>query len=438
LDARKGSARHAPNPQTGALPAYLRIAEHLTIEIGTGRLAPGDRLPTERSLAARYGVSMMTLSKALAVVTERGLIDRRPGLRQLRARRRENPGHLRALPAGGRAGWRRPAHGGASGLRRLPKPDDLPDIGTSRRRLPHPPPAHLDDIPVAVEEIWLDPRFGALKQEHLSESLYKTYAESLGLIITRAEDRVGTAPCPTGHPKHFVSRPAPRWALSNGAASINTATRRRPRAAGSPRPARATSQGCPDGPGLGRTRHMRYGIVGCGMMGQEHIRNIALLAQAEVSAFVEPDAGMAAATQALVPGPRPAPTSPACWRATMSTRSSSPRPNHCHLPQLQDVARIRPLPVLVEKPIATRSEDDAALRDLARTYPAPIWVAMEYRYMPPIARFRELAAEATGGIKMLTIREHRFPLPRERSATGTASTATPAARWSRNAAISSI
>jgi myo-inositol 2-dehydrogenase/D-chiro-inositol 1-dehydrogenase len=44
------------------------------------------------------------------------------------------------------------------------------------------------------------------------------------------------------------------------------------------------------------------------------------------------------------------------------------------------------MPVLVEKPIATRPEDDAALRDLARDYPAPIWVAMEYRYMPPIAR----------------------------------------------------
>jgi hypothetical protein len=27
-------------PHPGALPAYLRIAEHLTIEIGTGRLSP--------------------------------------------------------------------------------------------------------------------------------------------------------------------------------------------------------------------------------------------------------------------------------------------------------------------------------------------------------------------------------------------------------------
>jgi myo-inositol 2-dehydrogenase/D-chiro-inositol 1-dehydrogenase len=154
---------------------------------------------------------------------------------------------------------------------------------------------------------------------------------------------------------------------------------------------------------------MRYGIVGCGMMGQEHIRNIALLAQAEVSAFVEPDAGMAAATQALVPGATPCPDLDGLLARNDVDALVIASPNHCHVPQLQDVARIRPLPVLVEKPIATRPEDDAALRDLARAYPAPIWVAMEYRYMPPIARFRELAEEATGGIKMLTIREHRFP-----------------------------
>ena len=42
-------------------------------------------------------------------------------------------------------------------------------------------------------------------------------------------------------------------------------------------------------------------------------------------------------------------------------------------------------------------------------YPAPVWVAMEYRYMPPIARLIQEAQAATGGIKMLTIREHRFP-----------------------------
>ena len=43
---------------------------------------------------------------------------------------------------------------------------------------------------------------------------------------------------------------------------------------------------------------LRYGMIGCGMMGQEHIRNIKLLENAVVTAIVEPDAGMRAAAQA--------------------------------------------------------------------------------------------------------------------------------------------
>ena len=42
------------------------------------------------------------------------------------------------------------------------------------------------------------------------------------------------------------------------------------------------------------TRPIRYGMIGCGMMGQEHIRNIALLPGATVAAIFEPDAGMQA------------------------------------------------------------------------------------------------------------------------------------------------
>ena len=33
----------------------------------------------------------------------------------------------------------------------------------------------------------------------------------------------------------------------------------------------------------------RYGLIGCGMMGQEHLRNIALLSGVEVAAIFEPD-----------------------------------------------------------------------------------------------------------------------------------------------------
>jgi predicted dehydrogenase len=84
-------------------------------------------------------------------------------------------------------------------------------------------------------------------------------------------------------------------------------------------------------------------------------------------------------------------------------------PNFRHLEQLQLIAARRPLPVLVEKPLFTDASQIAQLRAFEASYPAPVWVAMEYRYMPPVAKFLTEADAATGGIKMLSIREHRFP-----------------------------
>ena len=44
-----------------------------------------------------------------------------------------------------------------------------------------------------------------------------------------------------------------------------------------------------------------------------------------------------------------------------------------------------------------------------KNYKAPVWVAMEYRYMPPLQEFIHQVESVTGDLKMLTITEHRFP-----------------------------
>jgi predicted dehydrogenase len=84
-------------------------------------------------------------------------------------------------------------------------------------------------------------------------------------------------------------------------------------------------------------------------------------------------------------------------------------PNYLHVPQFEEVAARRPLPMLIEKPLYTDPADAARIEALRASYPAPVWVAMEYRYMPPIQTFIDQVESATGGVKMLTIREHRFP-----------------------------
>ena len=55
-------------------PAYEQIAADLRAAIQEGRLQPGDRLPTEREHASRYGVAIGTYRQAIAVLREERLL----------------------------------------------------------------------------------------------------------------------------------------------------------------------------------------------------------------------------------------------------------------------------------------------------------------------------------------------------------------------------
>ena len=154
---------------------------------------------------------------------------------------------------------------------------------------------------------------------------------------------------------------------------------------------------------------LNYGLLGCGMMGQEHIRNILLLENCRVHAIHEPDESMRNAAKALVPD--------VVFHSSLEELISDElidclvivSPNYMHVDQLKKITTLRTLPILVEKPLATEPEDEIFIADLIKSYASPIWVAMEYRYMPPLASFIEKCDEVTGGVRMLTIREHRFP-----------------------------
>ena len=63
-------------PQTDRLqgPLYLAIADQIADAIGRGELTAGTRLPTQRELAVRLGVSTQTVSQAYAEAERRGLV----------------------------------------------------------------------------------------------------------------------------------------------------------------------------------------------------------------------------------------------------------------------------------------------------------------------------------------------------------------------------
>ena len=154
---------------------------------------------------------------------------------------------------------------------------------------------------------------------------------------------------------------------------------------------------------------VNYGLIGCGMMGREHILNINLLPKGRVSVVYDPVTELAESAATLAENAHVAASLDELLAFENLDAVVIVSPNYLHVQQLQQIVATRPMPILCEKPLYTDPADAAVLDDLFKDYMHPVWVAMEYRYMPPVAALIAQAEQATGGIKMLTIREHRFP-----------------------------
>ncbi|MFF0558750.1 GntR family transcriptional regulator [Streptomyces sp. NPDC004266] len=59
-------------------PPYLRIVTAVRRRIADGELAPGDRVPSTRQIAAEWGVALATATKALTALRLEGLVEARP------------------------------------------------------------------------------------------------------------------------------------------------------------------------------------------------------------------------------------------------------------------------------------------------------------------------------------------------------------------------
>ena len=102
-------------------------------------------------------------------------------------------------------------------LATIKKPDSFPEFGAGKRGHRFRRLRFLDEVPVALEEIWLDAGAAPdLPVDRISDSLYKFYRDALGLWITRTEDLVsvapvprwtiGEVPLPAGMPAGYVER----------------------------------------------------------------------------------------------------------------------------------------------------------------------------------------------------------------------------------------
>ncbi|MBK9180617.1 MAG: Gfo/Idh/MocA family oxidoreductase [Acidimicrobiales bacterium] len=158
---------------------------------------------------------------------------------------------------------------------------------------------------------------------------------------------------------------------------------------------------------------MRYGIIGTGMMGIEHVASLRALDGARVVALADPhEPSLGAAVAALgedaagvhVYGDhRELLDSGGCDAVVIAS------PNMTHADVLVDVLATD-VHVLVEKPLCTTVEDCRRVAAAAEGRRALVAVGLEYRFMPSTARFvAEVRGGTVGRLRMLAIREHRFP-----------------------------
>ncbi|KAJ7952528.1 inositol 2-dehydrogenase 2 [Quillaja saponaria] len=163
---------------------------------------------------------------------------------------------------------------------------------------------------------------------------------------------------------------------------------------------------------------VKYGIIGVGMMGREHLINLYHLRGEGVAVVAIADPHIPSQQLALelaqsfnwplkiFSGHQELLNSGLCDVVIVST------PNMTHYQVLMDIINHpKPHHVLVEKPLCTTVAHCKEVVNAARKRPdILVQVGLEYRYMPPVAKLFEIVKEGSlGQVKMVAIREHRFP-----------------------------
>jgi len=192
---------------TRPLPKSIQLSELLIREIAAGRLPDGSRLPTEKQMAKDHGVAVGTLRKSLSILEGKGLLKRVQGSGNYIAAKDSVDSvytlfRLELVKGGGLPS--------ASILEiyLMPKPEGCPDFGDAKMAHRIVRLRYLDSHLIALEEIWLDQRFGSdIRLSDISESLYVYYKNALNLTISRIEDKIGVQSVPDWAPDTFDMAP---------------------------------------------------------------------------------------------------------------------------------------------------------------------------------------------------------------------------------------
>lgn len=184
-----------PRKSFASEPVHLRLAGLCREAVAEGRIAPGERFPSERELAERYDVSRATANKVISTLVAEGLLELQKGIGTRVRKNRTlfaSLGGMESFTAHARAQGLDPAtevllfeHVLAGAL-----PDEVREglglasgseeavVYLERLRL-------ADGVPMILEHRWVREKLApGLKREDVADSFYRVLEERLGLPMT--------------------------------------------------------------------------------------------------------------------------------------------------------------------------------------------------------------------------------------------------------------
>lgn len=178
-------------------PLYRQIQGLITRSLQAGEWRPGEAIPSEVDLAARYKVSQGTVRKAIDALADGNLLVRRQGKGTFVATHGEEHIQFRFLRLAADDGSRTGAQRRFIDCRRVRAPADVAralglrsgDMAVQVRRL-----LSFRDEPVVLDDIWLPGSpFKGLTAERLSGyrgPMYQLFEAEFGVRMIRAEEKI--------------------------------------------------------------------------------------------------------------------------------------------------------------------------------------------------------------------------------------------------------
>lgn len=178
-------------------PLYRQIKQLIVTSLEQGEWKPGELIPSEMELAARFQVSQGTVRKAVDELAAENLLVRRQGKGTFVATHHEPRAQYRFLRLQPDAGTGAPAHSRFLECRRQRATSEIAALLELRagdpvvfvRRL-----LSFDDVPTVLDDIWLPGgAFKGLTAERLAQyhgPLYGLFETEFGTRMIRAEERI--------------------------------------------------------------------------------------------------------------------------------------------------------------------------------------------------------------------------------------------------------